>query len=61
MEITPTETGWLIRSENNKEEIALAHFLKVHQHISFATTSTDQEDETDGSEPIGSLAESRLA
>jgi hypothetical protein len=41
MKLTPTETGWLIRSETNKEEFARTHFLKVHEHLSFSTTSTN--------------------
>jgi len=52
MEVTPTETGWLVRSENNKEEIALTHFLKVHAHFAASTTSTEQSDEVESTEAI---------
>ena len=55
MKATQTETGWLIRSENNQEEIALTHFLKVHEHISFSTTSTECSEEADAFESIVSL------
>ncbi|MCE0499076.1 MAG: hypothetical protein LV481_14140 [Methylacidiphilales bacterium] len=47
MQATLMETGWLIRSENNKEELELAHFLKVHEHLSFSTSSTEFPDEAD--------------
>jgi len=41
MKATRTESGWLIRSENNKEEIALMSFLREHKRVSFPFTSTD--------------------
>jgi hypothetical protein len=52
MELTPTESGWLMRSEYKKEEIALTHFLKVHAHFSVPITSTDQSDEVERNEQI---------
>jgi len=52
MQATQTETGWLVQSENNKEEIALTHFLKVHEHLSFSPTSTENSDEADLAKPI---------
>lgn len=59
MEVTPTETGWLTQSENNKEEIELVHFLKVHSHFSVSSTSTDEADEADCTEPSCSLTVAR--
>ena len=48
MKATQMETDWLVKSESNKEELAFTHFLKVHEHISFSTSS----DEPETLEPI---------
>ncbi len=41
MNLTQTQTGWQTRQENNKEEVALAHFSKVHEHLAFSNDSTE--------------------
>jgi hypothetical protein len=40
MTITQTEAGWLIKPENNKEEIALMSFLSRHKPVAWPQAET---------------------
>lgn len=52
MKAIRTVSGWIVQPENNKEEIALMHFLQAHERVSFSTTSTEYSERVGKREPI---------